>query len=613
MLSRAPKFLRLGASVLIFTGLLPALAHAAAPLIGTGTGLWGDYYDDVNFNNYILSRLDPQVNFNWGTGSPDPSMGGDYFSVAWTGKIAAEYSEVYTIYLNDDDGARLYINGSLVIDQWMPPHSTAEASATITMTAGVQVPIRIEYYENTVNAVCELRWSSPSTAKAFVPQTQLYPAAASTPTPTATLTPYPSNCAQGDSFSAATLASFWTALDLGAHPASSMAESGALTITAGGITSQDLSDSLFYLYQGLSANLDAQVKVNYVPGTSTRSREGIMLRANGGPASPYVAVFVTRSNGYAFQVRSATSALVQETDAGSYTNPAVAYVRLQRNGSNYSAFYSTDNIAWTALSSTSLSALPATYMAGIAIVSGSTSGTSVGQLDDFQINAGPCVPTATATPSKSPTFSKTPTRTPSATISPTPSASPEASVSVHLDVFDARGVLVASQDLSPAFQSMTSFQVSSPSFNPSQGPLVLSSGTWSSSYNGMDNSGHGLAPGLYLLQLSSSGKAGSALADAKVAVTASGSGLLWAACAPNPLNPGSEGVLAWGPASAAEIKVFDASGALVRVFYPPAGTQSLHWDLKDAHGNRISSGIYLVALRAMGQRGQKVLKWAIAR
>jgi hypothetical protein len=52
-----------------------------------------------------------------------------------------------------------------------------ENSGTIALTAGQRYAIRMEFFDNTGAATARLLWSSPSTAKAIVPSTRLYPSA----------------------------------------------------------------------------------------------------------------------------------------------------------------------------------------------------------------------------------------------------------------------------------------------------------------------------------------------------------------------------------------------------------------------------------------------------
>ena len=92
------------------------------------------------------------------------------------------YSETYTFTTLSDDGARLWVNGQQLINNWTV-HPPTENSGTITLTAGQKYDLKLEYYEHTGGAVAKLSWSSASQTKAIIPQTQLYPALAGSPPP----------------------------------------------------------------------------------------------------------------------------------------------------------------------------------------------------------------------------------------------------------------------------------------------------------------------------------------------------------------------------------------------------------------------------------------------
>ncbi|HEX3134231.1 MAG TPA: PA14 domain-containing protein [Planctomycetota bacterium] len=143
----------------------------------TGTGLKGDYFasQDKTFNGTpTLTRTDSTVDFNWGGGSPDPLIPADTFTVRWTGQVQAPFSEPITFYTTTDDGVRLWVNNVLVIDKWVD-QGASEWNGAITLTAGVRYDIKLEYYENGGDAVARLEWSSPSTPRQVVPQSNLYP------------------------------------------------------------------------------------------------------------------------------------------------------------------------------------------------------------------------------------------------------------------------------------------------------------------------------------------------------------------------------------------------------------------------------------------------------
>jgi hypothetical protein len=88
-------------------------------LLETGNGLLGEYFDNIDFSDPVLSRTDATVNFNWGAGSPDPNIEVDSFSVRWTGQILAPTTGTYQFFTTTDDGVRLFINGQQVINSFI--------------------------------------------------------------------------------------------------------------------------------------------------------------------------------------------------------------------------------------------------------------------------------------------------------------------------------------------------------------------------------------------------------------------------------------------------------------------------------------------------------------
>ena len=149
-----------------------------------GGGVKAQYYNGMNFENLVLTRIDPQINFNWGDpGSPDASVNVDQFSARWTGEVEAAFTETYTFYTSSDDGARLWVNGVQLVDSWID-QGTTEHSGKIDLVAGNTYSFVMEYYENGGGAVAQLRWSSPSTPKQLIPQAALSPPVrASAPSP----------------------------------------------------------------------------------------------------------------------------------------------------------------------------------------------------------------------------------------------------------------------------------------------------------------------------------------------------------------------------------------------------------------------------------------------
>jgi hypothetical protein len=63
----------------------------------TSLGLNASYFVDPNLSQLAVSRVDSTVDFDWGAGSPHPSIGiVDLFSVQWSGYIKPDNAGVYT-------------------------------------------------------------------------------------------------------------------------------------------------------------------------------------------------------------------------------------------------------------------------------------------------------------------------------------------------------------------------------------------------------------------------------------------------------------------------------------------------------------------------------------
>ena len=141
--------------------------------LGTGTGLNASYYDNGDLTNLKVSRTDATINFNWGNGSPNPSIGPDSFSARWTGSSSPFFprrtpsrgSPTTGPCLGERPatGERLEDTARIRTD-----------SGTIALTAGVKYAITVEFMENSGGAAMQLFWSSPSQQRQIVPQTQLY-------------------------------------------------------------------------------------------------------------------------------------------------------------------------------------------------------------------------------------------------------------------------------------------------------------------------------------------------------------------------------------------------------------------------------------------------------
>jgi uncharacterized protein (DUF1800 family) len=154
----------------------PAAETARAPR-GTpvGRGLTAAYYDTKDFNTFRFRQIDPGVDFDWETGTPDARIQPDTFSIRWTGAVLADTTDTYTFYTLASDGVRLWVGGQLVIDDWAIRNIPIERSAQIALQAGKVYDLKLEYFENLGTARIQLSWSNATVEKAVIPQNHLFP------------------------------------------------------------------------------------------------------------------------------------------------------------------------------------------------------------------------------------------------------------------------------------------------------------------------------------------------------------------------------------------------------------------------------------------------------
>jgi glucose/arabinose dehydrogenase len=141
---------------------------------GNGTGLRGEYFDNIDFTNSKVVRTDSTVNFDWANGSPDAQIAPDTFSVRWTGQVQPLYTEDYTFFTTSDDGVRLFVNGQQVINKFFNQAATTHNGTAIRLEAGKKYDIRMDYFENAGKAVAKLGWQSARQASQIIPTSQLF-------------------------------------------------------------------------------------------------------------------------------------------------------------------------------------------------------------------------------------------------------------------------------------------------------------------------------------------------------------------------------------------------------------------------------------------------------
>ncbi len=129
---------------------------------------------------------------------------------------------------------------------------------------------------------------------------------------------------------------------------------GAVTMSAAGTDIFGTADEFRFAYKSLTGDVTIIARVDRIDDTDPWAKAGLMVRETLDPGSRWAAVFATPGNGVRFQAR--TLAAGEATSDTSVATPeqialqVPVWIKLERSGSDFSCFYSTDGVAWTAMS-----------------------------------------------------------------------------------------------------------------------------------------------------------------------------------------------------------------------------------------------------------------------
>jgi hypothetical protein len=93
----------------------------------------------------VLTAVHDQIDWDWGTGSPNVAIPSDGFSARWERYIDFT-GGAYRFTSTSDDGIRVYVDNQLIIDQWND-HAVQTHAVDKTLAAGHHLVVVI-YYEN---------------------------------------------------------------------------------------------------------------------------------------------------------------------------------------------------------------------------------------------------------------------------------------------------------------------------------------------------------------------------------------------------------------------------------------------------------------------------------
>ena len=99
----------------------------------------------------------PNINLQWGGGSVLGGPSEDVI-VRFTGSILSNTTQEISFLATADDGTKLYLDGTLITNDWVDKGGGGTTSAPVSFTAGVPKTIELMYYENGGGANVFLHW-----------------------------------------------------------------------------------------------------------------------------------------------------------------------------------------------------------------------------------------------------------------------------------------------------------------------------------------------------------------------------------------------------------------------------------------------------------------------
>ncbi len=141
---------------------------------GTG-GIRGDYFVGTTPKGVpAVSRIESTVDFAWGAGTPDALLADNNWSARWTADLEIAVADTYTFSVNSEGCTRLWIDGQLVINQWVSWVPTTYSSLPMKMEKGFH-SLRLEFADKDRDAQQVLSWETPTMASVVIPSGPLQP------------------------------------------------------------------------------------------------------------------------------------------------------------------------------------------------------------------------------------------------------------------------------------------------------------------------------------------------------------------------------------------------------------------------------------------------------
>lgn len=162
MIASQTEFGYFGTQANLFAPIHPPVPGALLTTPDGKPGLRGEYFGDIDLKQLKATRVDPMIDFDWAEEPPMDGMPNQQWGARWSGFIAVKETGDYTFSAYSDDGARLWVNDELLVDNWkFQAPLTVSAAKPVHLEAGRKYSVKFEYLQLGGGAAARLSWKMP--------------------------------------------------------------------------------------------------------------------------------------------------------------------------------------------------------------------------------------------------------------------------------------------------------------------------------------------------------------------------------------------------------------------------------------------------------------------
>ena len=143
-------------------------------------GLKAEYYKEKNQRkeSLVIERVDPQIDFQYGEGSPGEQIGKEEYATQWYGSLIPPETGVYEIIIETENGGRFYLNtlDKPFIDASVRSGDQKEYRATVRLLEGRSVRVKLDHFKSKEKtSSIRLKWKPPLRPVEVIPSRCLTP------------------------------------------------------------------------------------------------------------------------------------------------------------------------------------------------------------------------------------------------------------------------------------------------------------------------------------------------------------------------------------------------------------------------------------------------------